>query len=279
MRLRCIASVFAALMFVTSTAQAATIQFSNGFETDNSGWNVFGGTFDATRVPSGTGGITSATGGFHGTGTTMATNWGGYSSVFPTGGYTTSVDIFLEFDGLNNDTRFDYTSAINNSSGNHLRDFAFNGGFYNDSDVTGSGPRYVFSASNNTGRANSFPKNPGRDPFAIFAEGWYTFQHDFYDNGGVLAVDLSILDSGGTTLHTWTLSTLTDLIAILGGNRYGWMPNAEGGINYKYNIDNSYLAFNDGEVSGEVPEPATLLMMGMGLVGIATQVRRRKKTS
>ncbi len=39
--------------------------FFNGFETDNSGWDAFGGSFDATRVASGTSGVTSATGGFH----------------------------------------------------------------------------------------------------------------------------------------------------------------------------------------------------------------------
>ncbi len=98
----------------------------------------------------------------------------------------------------------------------------------------------MFSASNNTGRANSFPKNPGRDPIAISAAGWYTFQHHFYNNGsGVLAVDLSILDAGGAVLKTWTLSDSSDVIGVtVGGNRYGWFATNEFSF---LAIDNSRL--------------------------------------
>ena len=62
----------------------------------------------------------------------------------------------------------------------HRRDFVFNAGFYTDIDPTGTGPRFVISASNNAGRSGAFPKNPGRDPFTINVEGWYTFEHRFY---------------------------------------------------------------------------------------------------
>jgi hypothetical protein len=123
-----------------------------------------------------------------------------------------------------NDTRFDWSSAINNTSCGHRRDFVFNGGFYTDTDTTGAGPRFVFSASNNAGRGNSFPKNPGRMPYTINVEGWYTFEHRFRDNGaGVLAVDLTIKDAAGVPLMTWTLSDPSDVIgSTVGGNRYGW---------------------------------------------------------
>ena len=67
--------------------------------------------------------------------------------------------------GFANDTRFDWDSALNDASGNFRRDFVFNAGYYNDSDATGTGPRFVISASNNAGRGSAFPKNPGRDPF------------------------------------------------------------------------------------------------------------------
>jgi hypothetical protein len=80
----------------------------------------------------------------------------------------------------------------------------------------------VISASNNSQPGSAFAKNPGRGPIAISTTGWYTFQHHFYNLAGVLAVDLSILDSSGTLVNSWTLSDATDLITVIGGNRYGW---------------------------------------------------------
>ena len=50
-------------------------------------------------------------------------------------------------------------------------------------------------------------------PYTITAEGWYTFEHRFRDNGfGVLAVDLTIKNAAGVPLMTWTLSDPTDVI-------------------------------------------------------------------
>jgi len=252
-------SVFSLLMAVFLLgvppvfAAAPPAPFFNGFETDIEGWDAFGGTFNATRVPSGTNGVTSRTGAFHATAAQSngsATKWGGYSATFPAGGFKTRVGVYL--DPANcpaNDTRFDWTSAINSTSGAHRRDFAFNAGCYTDTDATGSGPRFVFSASNNTGRGGSFPKNPGRDPFAITATGWYVLEHDFQDNGiGVLVATLSILDNSGNTLHSWPLSDPSDLIGVtVGGNRYGWFASQEF----------SSLAFDDSERTGELlcPEP------------------------
>lgn len=227
-------AVLCLLWTIPVTAQV----WIQGFEQDTVGWSTDGSTI--ARVPSGTNGVLSKTGSFHAEVKAGAfTRWGGYSSVFPPAGYVTSLDIYLNLGaGYPNDTRFDFTSAINRPDGNHLRDFIFNAGFYDDTDSTGSGPRFVVSASNNV---PGWPKNPGRSPFTISNSGWYTFLHRFYNNGsGVLAVDLSIVDSGGIVLKTWTLSDPTDIIgATVGGNRYGWFP-------YNYfpflAIDNSVLA-------------------------------------
>jgi hypothetical protein len=207
----------------------AAIHYFQGFETDIFDWT------DVTRVPSGTNSITSAAGAFHAEATSAAnpnttndfTRLGGYESTFPAGGYTTSMDVYLDVGASNaNDTRFDWSSAINQADGTFRRDFVFNAGFYNDTDGTGSGPRFVISASNNATRSGAFPKNPGRDPFAITTTGWYTFQHHFRNAGlGVLAVDLSITTLDGAVLHTWApLSDPTDLIGTtVGGHRYGWL--------------------------------------------------------
>ena len=53
------------LVLVLAFSVAAMADFEQGFETDTVGWDLFGGSFDAVRVPSGNGGITSATGDWH----------------------------------------------------------------------------------------------------------------------------------------------------------------------------------------------------------------------
>jgi hypothetical protein len=224
-------SVLGVIVLASVPLLAATHYFQ-GFEEDTYDWT------GVTRVASGTSSITSAAGDFHAEadsvaapGTTLDfTRFGGYESTFPSGGYTTSLDVYLDVNaGVPNDTRFDWSSAINTPAGAHRRDFVFNAGFYNDSDVTGSGPRFVISASNNATRSGAFPKNPGRDPFAITTTGWYTFEHRFYNAGlGVLAVEMRITTLGGSPLHTWMLSDATDIIGTwVGGHRYGWLAIQE----------------------------------------------------
>lgn len=215
-------AVIGVLLFASIPLIAATHYFQ-GFEEDSYDWA------GVTRVASGTGGITSAAGDFHAeaqSGSADFTRFGGYESSFPSGGYTTSIDVYLDVNaGYANDTRFDWSSAINDPSGNHRRDFVFNVGFYDDSDATGSGPRFVVSASNNATRSGAFPKNPGRNPLSIVTSGWYTFEHEFKNiGGGVLAADLRVSTLSGSPLRTWTLSDPADIIgSTVGGHRYGWL--------------------------------------------------------
>lgn len=175
---------------------------------------------NATRVPSGTNGISSASGGWHAESSMSAgsfTRYGGYSGTFPDGGYTTSIDIYLDMSkSTGGDIRADWSSAISNPSGGHRRDFIFSLGTN-----PASAGEFCVSASNNS---PGWPCNPGRTPLAINSSGWYTFQHTFYDGGtGSLAVDMSVL-SGGNELASWQLSDPTDVIGgTVGGNRYGWM--------------------------------------------------------
>lgn len=224
---------------ILATVTVAYAAFFQSFEFDTAGWT------GATRVATATHGVTSKTGAFHAEDQNLSgltfTFWGGESRTFPPGGYTTSVDIYLDVAPpyLNgtltpyaNDTRFDWSSAIGTPECGHRRDFVFNAGFYTDVDSTGAGPRFVISASTNAGRGSSFPKNPGRDPFTINVEGWYTFEHRFYavppGPGGVLRVDLTIKNAAGVPLHTWTLSDPSDIIGVtVGGNQYGWFVQNE----------------------------------------------------
>ncbi len=264
-------------LLVLAGTPAGAASFFQGFETDNAGWNIFGGMNDAMRVASGTDGVTSRTGSFHAEALTgnlekdngsAFTRWGGYNMSFTAGmGYITSADIYLNVGGtFNNDTRFDWDSAVNDLATNFRRDFLFNAGFYNNTDATGSGARFVVSAGNNAGRGSSFPENPMHDPFAITQTGWYTFQHYFHNVAGVLVVDLSIINSSGTMLHTWHLSDASDTAVNCCENRYGWFDLQEFPF---LAIDNTLRQ----DVTA-TPEPSTFLLLGGGLLTFAFLRRR-----
>jgi PEP-CTERM motif len=285
MRIR--AALLAAPMLVFAVAGsphafAATL-FFQGFESNSD--NVYG----VTRVPSGTNSVTSATGGYHaeaptalqGVPTFSYTDWGAYNnSIGGSAGafqpYTTSIDIYLNPSaGAANDTRFDFSSAINNPSGSFLQDFVFNAGFY-DSSHEPAGPgagtdRFIISASNNANRDSSNPDNPGRNPVAISTSGWYTFQTEFVDNGGFLNGDMSILDSLGILVASWVLDNDTSHpISGVGGNRYGWIVNNE--------FD--FLAIDNASLT-TTPLPATLPMFasGLGVLGLLRWRRKRKSVA
>ena len=148
------------------------------------------------------------------------TRWGGYNDKW-LGGYTTQVDIYLDAayatanpdtyggnlvclvptptDVACNGTRFDYTSAINNSSGAHRRDFGFNvsTGLANDG-CTG----FMVVGTTNVDRIGANP-NSNPDAKCIPTSGWYTFKHTFSDVGGNLQRRLSGLSVRPIPSRKW----------------------------------------------------------------------------
>jgi hypothetical protein len=111
---------------------------------------------------------------------------------------------------------FDYSVAATGSDGNHQRDYIFH--VPNDT----SEGKLLVAGSNNT---NFAPREDleSISHYEVTAAGWYTLQHVFRDNGGILEVDLNLLDSGGTVLFTETRSAAVDIIPDeIGGNRYSW---------------------------------------------------------
>ena len=184
---------------------------------------------------------------------------GGYNSIWNP--YTTQVDVYLDDDyaranpdSINGNfclttnssdltckgTRFDYSSAINDSSGNFLQDYAFDGGTGNPSlpSPCGANGGWVVVASTNLDRSGTNIYDPANDPFCIANSGWYTFKHTFKDVGGSLQVLMEIFPLGsGVPLHSWTI-TPGHLITDVGCNRYGWFANQE---IWDLAIDNSIM--------------------------------------
>jgi uncharacterized repeat protein (TIGR01451 family) len=250
-----VASLAVASLPAMASAAPAPAPYFNGFENAadvDTATYPNDAMFSVTRVASGTGGITSSSGSWHAAadvGSGAFTRYGGYSSVFPAGGYTTSADIYLDTSAspLGADRRFDWDSAISNSSGSFRRDFVFNVA----TDGLGG---FVVAGSNNAGRSGA---NPLIDPtrYTISTSGWYTFQHRFYDNGGVLAVEMTVRAAGSATpLASWTRSDPADAIGTTGGNRYGWLVNNELPLALD-NITRSGVAADLSIVKTDSPDP------------------------
>ncbi len=228
-------------------------RFDQGFETDADGIldaDDVAGFGDITQVASGTDGVVSADGDFHAivtqTGAGPFTRYGGYEGTY-SGPWTTSVDIYLDATddggGWMAGEGFDFSSAANGSDGNHQRDYIFH---VTQDTSTGE---LLINASNNT----NFEPREDLDTLAgtaqIDEDGWYTFEHRFYDDGGALAVDLKVFDADGDEIFSKTLSDPGDLIPTeIGGNRYGWFTNidVDGGVA----IDNLQLSYDADQVLG-----------------------------
>jgi PEP-CTERM motif len=245
--------------------------WSNGFEDDTSGW--FTGTNNSygtiTQAASGTGGIPAATGNYfalltgapgsevingHATNTGAYTWWGGNASVFPASGFTTSLDIYLNTaGGYPSDTRFIFSSSINDQTGSYLNEYFFIGGYY-------GGNQFVIAA-NDSASPRTNPIN-----LTLTASGWYTFQYQFFDLAGNLAVDMNVLDAKGNRLQTWNIRDKNyDIASQVGGNGYGWFVTE----------DFPTLAIDNSELS--TPEPATLGFLGLGVAGICVKAIRRAR--
>jgi hypothetical protein len=234
--------------FIDSGA-GATLPISavwdQGFEGDDGGWldnDDLAGYGYLSRVPSGSGGIASASGGFHAIAEGFEDDCPAYQTSVPScfygpfsrfdmyryawpGTWTAEVDVYLDPAWAAGEG-FDYSVAAAGTDGTHQRDFIF----HIAKDIS-TGDLLV-GASNNT---NFAPRQDleSIDHYTVTTAGWYTLQHVYRDQGGTLAVDLNLLDSGGNVLSTETRNDASDLIpAEVGGNFYAWFTHVavDGGI-------------------------------------------------
>ncbi len=261
------------LILALAATFAATAAFAvgnhfEGFENPSfamggNNWNTFSSTVN--RVTSGTNGVTSKTGNAHAelirpnSGNPGAfTRLGGYSSTFDQG-FRTSLDIYIDLshtkitDSTAANYGFDLSSAANNQSGSHRRDFIFHA-----ADTTAG--TLLIAGSNNTS-GNVRGDLASINHYEIMTSGWYTFESLFRDQGnGTLAVDLNLRSAAGTLLFTETRNDSSDVLAsVVGGNRYMW-----------FTVHTDTLAIDNTTLEA-VPEPAT-----MTILALAAALKRRK---
>jgi hypothetical protein len=267
-------SLASSLVLTASTAVAAPPPgtFFQGFEKDRDGWfdSTNGGIGTLVRRQSGysngggyADGIASFAGRWHARLTGECsypaqdcsgpfTRWGGYTGVFPPGGYLTEVAIYLDvgWAASHPDARFDWSSAINQKDGpypapqTHRRDWVFNVGAELPTQAAG----FWINASTNAFRGSSFPENPCpnppdpianpplgcRTPVFINQSGWYVFRHTFTaglfagcPDTACLIVDFDVSKRTGASVAHWTIHSNQDPMSLVGGNRYGWFANQE----------------------------------------------------
>ena len=244
-------------------ANAAEV-FYQGFETDTSGWldenNGWSGQITRDNA------MTAFEGDYYGIfeqtdDTGPFTRFDGYRDTFP-GTYFAEVAVYLDPGMWSAGEGFDYAVSSSGSDGGHQRDFVF----HVTQDTSSS--KLLVGGSNNT---NFEPREDLEtlNNHEVMSAGWYILQHKFRDDGGVLAVDLNLLDSTGSTLFTETRSAAADTIpGEVGGNRYGWFTNIDvaGGIKVDATSLNVPVA--------PVPLPATALLLSGALAGLGALRRK-----
>jgi hypothetical protein len=205
--------------------------WDQGFETDASGWFDSASSWYGTvsRVPSGDGGILSSVGDWHAvmqgdSSSGPFSRFDGYRDTWP-GSWSAEINVYLDPDWLAGQG-FDYSVAASGSDGAHQRDYIFH-----VTKDTSTG-KLLVAGSNNT---NFAPREDleTQNHYEVTSAGWYTLQHVFYESAGALAVDLNLLDAGGSVLFTETRVNAADLIPDeVGGNRYSWFTfiNVDGGV-------------------------------------------------
>ena len=186
--------------------------YSQNFETDTAGWfagdqgspSTNYGAID--RVSSGTAGIPAAGGsGYYaqvydntpdGSQASASTTFGPYTHFgMNTAGdragsfspFVTSIAIYLD-PSWSTGSGFDYSVSATNTSGSFLRDFIF----HVSENATGDG--VLLGASNNS--SDGLPQAPGAYPGGsptVTTAGWYTFKDYFFNNGGQLGVEMTVL--------------------------------------------------------------------------------------
>lgn len=145
------------------------------------------------------------------------TTWGGYSSVWPAGGFTTQIEIFLDASITAANTFFYYEVLALTTSCAYHREFGMSAG------TNADGATFCVSGTTSP----HLPCDATLHPYIVTASGWYRFRHDFREAAGILEVTMSLLDTSDTLLGSWVISDPNDTIGpsgVVGGNGSGSFP-------------------------------------------------------
>jgi hypothetical protein len=275
-------SLMTAALLAASQQAQALIPYSQGFETDTTGWTVQNGTGSGgtlgtiTQVPSGGGtlGVASSSGGFHAEltlaskaydgfyGSQGFTRFGGNQSTY-VGDFYQALDIYVDL------ATWQPPASPNPSVAAFILDTS-------PMDTSGN---TEFAAEHNfnlyiptAGTVNVQADNTG--VFATITEsGWHRFIQTYEAQQGPTVVShFYVIDLDDSELLGSATLGSTMLSANLGGNAYGFWTTAyqEGFANNLIAIDNIQTGLLP--VPG-IPEPASMALLAAGSM---LMLRRRR---
>lgn len=218
-----LAGSVAATSIPTSVASAGV--YTQSFEdanwapgTDYGDWHGYSSTM--TRATGGHGASDGSAYATVGSASGSAyTRFGGYRTDFQ-GGFTASIDVYLDPTNWGNGVGFDWSVAVTRQNGDHLRDYIFHVANYDNT-------TYLY-ASNNSSNCCVSSKGyiESIDGHATITDsGWYTFEHEFFQHtDGYLAANMRVLN-GTDTVAAFVRGSMgdNDFANVIGGNRYGWL--------------------------------------------------------
>lgn len=197
------------------------VVYEQGFETDIDGWSdgdQLDGFGSIERVISGINDIISYAGGYNallvGADSGPQSEFDGFRSVWP-GDWQTEVAVYLDPDKIQPGEGFDYAVSINAPNGDQKQDYIFH--VAHDVSV---GSLLVGTSNNTTFTVRTDIET--LDNYEVTRAGWYILQHRFYDEGGVLSVDMNVLNASRIAEFSAPYTTSDAVPLEVGGNRYGW---------------------------------------------------------
>jgi hypothetical protein len=282
-RFSLIRTAFLALI-VCAVGLADTFPYKQGFETGTSGWTPeTGGTNAATitRVPSGTGGINAADGGYYaqvtnsedaylpGYGDAGFSFFGG-NGTYPGGGFYQSIDVYIDTTLSQPGQAYWIDMSPSSSDPN---DVANNNGL-------GYGDEQNFRLSY-TGTGVDVTASGAASPFAdITSSGWYQFEITYQPGANptdLVNTDMLVYNLGSNSL-AGSMNVIADQDGetlqnqYLAGPGYVWLTVWQNGFS------NDQLNIDDIQTSAlpAVPEPGSSVLLTTIVAAAGFRLRRRR---